>query len=86
MYALLYGPSICGAYRFVMQRGKGVVMDVEAALFMRSEVQRFGLAPISSMYWFSEQVKKTAVDWRPRSMTPMDWRSGPERVSVYGDR
>ncbi|PBK52783.1 glucan biosynthesis protein D [Pseudomonas syringae pv. actinidiae] len=65
VYALLYGPSICGAYRFVMQRGKGVVMDVEAALFMRSEVQRFGLAPISSMYWFSEQVKKTAVDWRP---------------------
>ncbi|MFH7439585.1 glucan biosynthesis protein, partial [Pseudomonas syringae pv. tagetis] len=27
VYALLYGPIICGAYRFVMQRGKGVVMD-----------------------------------------------------------
>ncbi|MCF5712137.1 glucan biosynthesis protein D [Pseudomonas tremae] len=65
LYALLNGPSVCGAYRFVMQRGKGVVMDVEAALFMRSEVQRFGIAPASSMYWFSEQAKKTAVDWRP---------------------
>ncbi|KPX78378.1 Glucan biosynthesis protein D [Pseudomonas meliae] len=65
VYALLYGPSICGAYRFAIQRGKGVVMEVEAALFMRGEVQRFGIAPISSMYWFSEQAKKTAADWRP---------------------
>ncbi|MFJ4143739.1 glucan biosynthesis protein [Pseudomonas sp. NPDC089734] len=65
LYALLYGPSLCGAYRFVIGRGAGVVMEIEAALFMRREVERFGIAPLSSMYWFSEQAKKTAVDWRP---------------------
>ena len=65
VYALLEGPSIVGAYRFVMTRGKGVVMDIEQALFLRRTISRFGLAPLTSMYWFSETVKPTAVDWRP---------------------
>ena len=26
---------------------------------------RLGVAPLTSMYWFSETVKPTAVDWRP---------------------
>jgi len=64
-YALLEGPSITGAYRFVMQRDKAVVMDVEAHLFVRRDIQRLGLAPLTSMYWFSETAKPTAVDWRP---------------------
>ncbi|CAG9164802.1 glucan biosynthesis protein [Cupriavidus pinatubonensis] len=65
VYALLDGPSITGAYKFVMQRGKAVVMDVECALFLRKDVARLGLAPLTSMYWFSETMKGTAVDWRP---------------------
>jgi glucans biosynthesis protein len=48
-----------------MQRGKGVVMDIEATLFMRAAVSRFGVAPLTSMYWFSETKKETAIDWRP---------------------
>jgi glucans biosynthesis protein len=59
------GPSIVGAYRFVMKRGKGVVMDIEAALFMRASVSRFGIGALTSMYWFSETKKETAIDWRP---------------------
>ncbi len=65
IYALLEGPSITGACRFVMTRGKGVVMDIEQALFLRADVSQFGLAPMSSMYWFSETKKETAIDWRP---------------------
>ena len=65
VYALLEGPSVVGAYKFIMARGKGVVMDIEQALFLRQPVSRFGLAPLTSMYWFSETVKPTAVDWRP---------------------
>ncbi|GGF30874.1 glucan biosynthesis protein D [Aliidongia dinghuensis] len=65
VYALLDGPSVVGAYKFVMARGKGVVMDIEQALFLRQAVSRFGLAPLTSMYWFSETEKQTAVDWRP---------------------
>ncbi|MDR3513853.1 MAG: glucan biosynthesis protein D [Caulobacteraceae bacterium] len=63
--ALLDGPSIVGACRFVMTRGKGVVMDIDQSLFLRKPVSRLGLAPLTSMYWFSETAKPTAVDWRP---------------------
>ncbi|MBV7514624.1 glucan biosynthesis protein D [Pseudomonas sp. PDM25] len=65
LYALLDGPSICGAYRFTIHRTKGVVMDVECALFLRQDVGRFGIAPLTSMHWFSETAKRTAADWRP---------------------
>lgn len=63
--ALLEGPSITGACRFRMTRGAGVVMDIDQTLFLRRAVKRFGLAPLTSMYWFSETLKPTAADWRP---------------------
>lgn len=63
--ALLDGPSMTGAYRFVMQRGETVTMDIEKALFLRKDIARFGIAPATSMYWYSETVKGTASDWRP---------------------
>jgi glucans biosynthesis protein len=65
LYALLDGPSITGAYRFVMNRDAGVTMDIDAYLILRKPVGRFGLAPATSMYWFSETAKPTAIDWRP---------------------
>lgn len=65
VHALLEGPSIVGAYRFLMTRGKGVVMDIDCKLFLRGDFQRFGVAPLTSMYWFSETKKPTAIDWRP---------------------
>ncbi|MEO8156688.1 MAG: glucan biosynthesis protein D [Betaproteobacteria bacterium] len=65
VHALLDGPSVTGAYRFRMQRGPAVLMDVETAIFIRQDIARLGVAPITSMYWFSETVKPTAVDWRP---------------------
>ena len=40
-------------------------MDIEAELFLRKDIDRLGLAPLTSMYWFSETVKPAAVDWRP---------------------
>ena len=65
VYALLDGPSVAGAYRFVMQRTKAVIMDIESTIFMRQEVSRLGIAPLTSMYWYSEKSKATAIDWRP---------------------
>ena len=64
-YALMDGPSITGAYRFAMTRGTGVLMDIEANLFLRKDVARFGIAPATSMYWFSEKDKAFQIDWRP---------------------
>ncbi len=65
VYALLDGPSIAGAYRFAMTREAGVVMDIEANLFLRRDVGRFGIAPATSMYWFSKKDKAFQIDWRP---------------------
>ncbi len=65
VYALLEGPSIAGAYRFVLHREKAVIMEIEARLFLRRDVERLGLAPLTSMFWFSETRKPGGVDWRP---------------------
>jgi glucans biosynthesis protein len=65
VYALLDGPSVSGAYRFVMQRAAAVIMDIDSAVYMRQDVSRLGLAPLTSMYWYSEKAKATTVDWRP---------------------
>jgi glucans biosynthesis protein len=65
VYAALEGPSVAGAYRFVMQRDRAVTMDIEARLFLRRDVGRLGIAPVTSMFWFSETLKNTAIDWRP---------------------
>src|SRR3984893_2965763 len=65
VYALLEGPSIVGAYRFMLTRTKSVTMEIDQSLFLRAGVTRFGLAPLNSMYWFSETKKETGIDWRP---------------------
>ncbi|SLN62745.1 glucan biosynthesis protein [Oceanibacterium hippocampi] len=65
IYALLEGPSVTGAYRFDAAQKDGAVMDVHAELFMRGDVPRLGIAPLTSMYWFGENERRQAVDWRP---------------------
>lgn len=65
VHALLNGPSLSGAYRFTMRRTDKIVTDVEAVLFIRRDIARLGIAPATSMYWYSETAKGTAVDWRP---------------------
>ncbi len=65
VYALLEGPKIVGAVKFLMTRGEGVIMDIDQSFFLRGDIVRFGIAPLTSMYWFSETAKATATDWRP---------------------
>ncbi|MEQ8355971.1 MAG: glucan biosynthesis protein D [Kiloniellaceae bacterium] len=65
VFALLDGPSVTGAYHFSLTRGEGVVMEVEKHLFLRKTVQRLGLAPLTSMYWFAEGNRPYRMDWRP---------------------
>lgn len=66
VWALLDGPSVTGAYRFGLRRGDegaGHRTSVAARLFMRDAVARLGIAPLTSMYWYSERDR--AHDWRP---------------------
>ncbi|HEX4271226.1 MAG TPA: glucan biosynthesis protein [Rhizomicrobium sp.] len=67
IYALLDGPSITGAYRFdAMKNDNGaVVMNVHCALFFRADISRLGVAPLTSMYWYGENERRKAADWRP---------------------
>ena len=65
VYAALEGPSITGAYRFLMRREQAVMMEVETQLFLRRDIKQLGIAPMTSMYWYSEANKPTNVDWRP---------------------
>jgi glucans biosynthesis protein len=62
--ALLDGPSVAGAYRFVVRAGESTVVDVQARLFVRRAGVRLGLAPLSSMFFFGENQPR-ADDFRP---------------------
>jgi len=64
--ALLEGQSLTGAYRFVARKAPHVVIDIACTLYMRKSVERFGMAPLTSMLWYSEGMSRfTASDWRP---------------------
>ncbi|MBS0237694.1 MAG: glucan biosynthesis protein [Proteobacteria bacterium] len=71
VYALLDGPSIAGAYRMTTRRETEpdgpyrVVMEIEARLHIRADVDRIGIAPFSSMFWYGEDTHLEPRDWRP---------------------
>ncbi len=65
VYALLDGPSYAGAYSFKIDPGNETIVDVHAVLFARTEVRRLGLAPMSSMFWFGENSRRSFDDFRP---------------------
>ena len=65
IYALLDGPSVAGAYRFICRKAAGVVMDIKASLYARSDIAKMGLAPLTSMFWYSEANRHQGHDWRP---------------------
>ncbi len=64
-YALLDGPSYAGAYAFTVSPGNDTIVDVKAVLFTRNVVQRVGIAPMSSMFWFGENSRRRFDDFRP---------------------
>lgn len=65
IYALLEGEHVTGAYRMQVSRPGNVLMDIRAHLFQRTPVRRLGIAPLTSMFWFSETNARRGVDWRP---------------------
>lgn len=67
-WALLESPSATGAYRFGLSPEgamAGQTVTVEARLFLRQQVERLGIAPLTSMYWFSERDRLLVDEWRP---------------------
>ncbi len=62
--AYLDGASATGAFSFRCSRSPRIVMDVESAVYPRRAIDRLGVAPLTSMYWFSETNKSVSPDWR----------------------
>jgi len=65
VHALLDSPSTAGAYRFTIRPGPNTVIDVEAALFPRRDIDKVGLAPLTSMFYFGPQDRRGIDDFRP---------------------
>ncbi len=65
VYALLDGPSVAGAYAFDIRTGEPTTMDVDATLFPRRQVERLGIAPMTSMFQYGKNDRRTADNFRP---------------------
>jgi glucans biosynthesis protein len=65
IYALLDSRRASGAYRFVLKPGGDTALEVKVRLFLRENVARLGLAPLSTMYFFGENQRSQREDYRP---------------------
>jgi periplasmic glucans biosynthesis protein len=65
MYAMMDSPSIAGALRFQIAPGGTLVMDIDSALYPRKPIERLGIAPLTSMFFYGENDRRGANDWRP---------------------
>ncbi|UXN73520.1 glucan biosynthesis protein [Devosia sp. A8/3-2] len=75
LYAAMEGPSVTGAYRFVISPPHGeqqeTIMEVTARLNFRSDVKELGVAPLTSMFLFGDANRGSFDDYRPWCTTPM---------------
>lgn len=65
IYALLDSQSATGAYHFTIRPGHHTVLDVDAHVFMRHEVDKIGFAPLTSMFFIGEGLTRFHDDFRP---------------------
>lgn len=65
IYALMDSRRMSGAYRFVIKPGNDTEMEVKSRLYLRENVTKLGLAPLTSMYLFGENQPSPVPDYRP---------------------
>lgn len=67
IHALLEGPRVTGAYRLDTRHvpGKGVFQTIDTDIFLRGDVERLGIAPLTSMFWYGKNNHFVGPDWRP---------------------
>ncbi|MFH1135488.1 MAG: glucan biosynthesis protein G [Pseudomonadota bacterium] len=65
VYGLLDGPGTTGAFKFKIVPGQETVMEVDSILFQRHKVQKLGIAPMTSMFFYGEDEKHPKGDFRP---------------------
>lgn len=65
VFALLDSPSVAGAYQFDLRPGAKTSVDIEARLFARKDVNKLGVAPLTSMFHYGENRTRFFDDFRP---------------------
>ncbi len=65
IYALLDSRRVAGAYRFTLKPGSQTAIDVKARLYLREGIGKLGVAPLTSMFFYGENQKSLADDYRP---------------------
>lgn len=100
LYALLDGPSVAGAVSFLIEPGVETVMHMRVALYARTNLVNYGIAPLTSMYWFGKNNARRFDDFRPEvhdsdglsilnGRNEWLWRAlentGPLRLSAFQD-
>jgi len=65
LYAELESERVAGAYQFTIKPGINTVVEVDAHIFLRDDVERLGIAPLTSMYLFGENDRTNFDDYRP---------------------
>ncbi len=78
IHALLDGPSVTGAYTFLVTPGDDTLVEVRAKLFFRQAVDQLLLAPLTSMYWFGENSGTRHGDYRSEVHDSDGLLVGPE--------
>lgn len=79
--ALLESPSMIGAYRFDVVPREATVIQVDASLFFRADVEQVGIAPLTSMFSFGPSDRPAVADYRAQvhdSDALAIWRSTGE--------
>ena len=65
VHALLDSKSLTGAYSFTIRPGAATIMDVAVSLYTRTEIDKIGIAPLTSMFFFAANDRATVDDFRP---------------------
>ena len=56
---------MAGAVRFLITPGGTQIMNIDTALYPRKPIERIGIAPLTSMFFYGKNDRRMANDWRP---------------------
>jgi glucans biosynthesis protein len=65
IHAVLDSRSVAGAFQFDIRPGAVTMVQTRMALFPRVDLRETGLAPLTSMFWFSPASRRAVDDYRP---------------------
>ncbi|MDB6179317.1 glucan biosynthesis protein G [Paracoccus sp. Z330] len=65
IHALLDSKSLTAAFQFDVNPGAVTMVRTRVAIFPRVDLQHTGIAPLTSMFWFSPASRRNVDDYRP---------------------